>query len=575
MDDATQGIRRGLTSYGDTGFSTFIRRTFFKGMGYSDEALRRPTVGICNTWSELNHCHRHFRDLAEAVKRGVWQAGGMPLEFPTISLGEIFLNPTSMLYRNLAAIDTEEMIRAQPLDAVVLLSGCDKTTPAQLMGAASANLPAILVPGGPMLNGHWEGQTLGACTDCRRYWQEYRAGTIDDATLSELEGALVRSTGTCMVMGTASTMASLSEALGMTLPGAAAIPAVDSRRMRIAELSGMRAVELARNGGPRPSDVMTDAAFRNAIRLLVALGGSTNAVIHLTAVAGRLGIELPLDLFDRLSRETPLLTSMRPSGKFQMETLFEAGGIPAVLKELAPLLELETVGVSGRPLLELVEATPTTDARWREVIAALDAPFKPEGGLAVVRGSLAPDGAVVKHSAASPNLLTHRGTAVVFSSPADLARRIDDPDLPVTADSILVLQNAGPVGGPGMPEAGLLPIPKKLLEQGVRDMVRISDARMSGTAYGTIVLHVAPEAAVGGPLGLVRDGDEIHLDVPNRRLDLLVPDEELARRRAAWQAPASTAQRGWQRLHVEHVLQAPRGCDLDFLVGTPNTLSAR
>jgi dihydroxy-acid dehydratase len=471
-----------------------------------------------------------------------------------------------MLWRNMAAMAAEEMFRANPIDGLVLLGGCDKTIPAQLMGAASADLPAIQVPAGPMLDGHWQGQTLGACTDCRRYWQEYRAGAIDQQTVSELEAALVRSAGTCMVMGTASTMASCAETLGMTLPGAAAIPASDSRRARLAELTGARAVELARAGGPTPSQVMTPAAFRNAIRVIAALGGSTNAVIHLTAVAGRLGIPLPLDLFDRLSRETPMLANMRPSGAFQMETFFEAGGVPSLLKELAPLLETEALTVTGETLGERIAASPPLAERWHEVIAPLERPRKPQGGLAILRGSLAPDGAVLKHSAASPGLLQHRGRAVVFDGPADLARRIDDPHLDVTPDSVLVMQNAGPIGGPGMPEAGLLPLPKKLLEQGVRDMVRISDARMSGTAFGTVILHVAPEAAVGGPLALVRDGDLVELDVPSRRLDLLVPEEELDRRRVAWRPPAPAFRRGYGRLFLDHVLQAPQGCDFAFLL---------
>jgi dihydroxy-acid dehydratase len=557
--------QRKLTSYGDPGFSRFLRRSFQKGQGYTDADLRKPVVGICNTWSELNNCHQHLRGLAEAVKRGVWQAGGLPLEFPTISLGEVFLNPTSMLYRNLAAMDTEEMIRGQPLDSVVLLSGCDKTTPAQLMGAASADLPAIVVSAGPMLNGKWNGQDLGACTDCRRYWSEYRAGTIDDETLAELENSLVRSAGTCMVMGTASTMASVTEALGMALPGNAAIPAVDSRRLALAERSGIRAVELAREGGPRPSEIMTQPAFENAIRVIVAEGGSTNAVVHLTAVAGRLGIELPLELFDQLSRATPLLLSARPAGKFQMETIFEAGGIPALMKELEPLLHGDCLTVTGQSQRENLAGVKRAE-RFREVIASLDQPFDQEGGLSIVRGNLAPTGAVIKHAAASKDKLQHRGRAVVFTSLADLAR-VDDPDLEIEPDDVMVLQNAGPVGAPGMPEAGMLPIPKKLLARGVRDMVRISDARMSGTAFGTIVLHVAPEAAVGGPLALVRDGDLIELDVPGRRLELLVPEQELAARRAAWQPPEPAYMRGYGRLYTDHVLQADKGCDFDFLVG--------
>ncbi|MBI2941406.1 MAG: dihydroxy-acid dehydratase [Chloroflexi bacterium] len=556
------GITRGLTSYGDAGLSAFIRRAFTKGMGFTDEDMARPVIGICNTFSEFNNCHSHFRGLAEAVKRGVWQAGGFPLEFPTISLGELFLSPTSMLLRNLAAMDAEEMIRAQPMDGVVLMCGCDKTVPAHLMAAASADVPAIVLTGGPMLNGRYEGRDLGACTDCRRVWAEYRAGTIDEQTVDAIEEALCRSAGTCMSMGTASTMAAIVEALGMSLPGCAAIPAVDARRLQLAERTGRQIVEVARQG-IRPSRVMTAAALANAIRVCMALGGSTNAVVHLVAVAGRLGIDLPLALFDELSRATPLLANVKPSGAYQMENLFEAGGIPAVMKELEPLLDLDQLTVTGWTIGEYLAGVAKAE-RWREIIAPLERPLHPEGGLAILRGNLAPDGAVIKQSAASPNLLRHTGRAVVFSSLADLAR-VDDPDLDITADDVMVLQNAGPVGGPGMPEAGMLPIPKKLLAQGIRDVVRISDARMSGTAFGTVVLHVAPEAAVGGPLALVRTGDRIALDVPARRLDLLVDEAELAQRRAEWRPPASPFTRGYGRLFVEHVLQADRGCDFDFL----------
>lgn len=541
----------------------FIHRAFTKADGFTDEDLRKPVIGIANTWSEANHCNAHLNTLAEAVKRGVWQAGGMPLVFPTISLSEILLKPTTMLYRNLLAIDTEEMIRAQPIDGVVLLCGCDKTTPAQLMGAASADVPAIMVTGGPMLNGRWRGQSLGACTDCRRYHTEHAAGTVTTETLREIEDALCRSAGHCMVMGTASTMASIAEALGMTLPGGAAIPAPDSRRMRLAEESGRRIVTLAREG-IRPSQIMTREAFENAIRVSMAIGGSTNAVVHLVAIAGRLGVDLPLDWFDELSRTTPFLANLRPSGEYQMEELFEAGGIPAVMREIASLLHTDALTVNGRTLGENIA---TAEVRDRRVIAPLEAPLASEGGTAILRGNLAPHGAVCKQSAASPELLRHRGRAVVFSSYADMQARLDDPSLDVTESDILVLQNAGPVGGPGMPEWGMLPIPKKLLVKGVRDMVRISDARMSGTAYGTIVLHVAPEAAVGGPLALVHDGDLIELDVPARRLTLCVPDPELSARRAHWQPPAPHYTRGYGWLYQQHVLQADQGCDFDFLRG--------
>lgn len=562
---------RSASRYGDPGLAGFIARSFAKSMGFSDEDLRKPVIGIAQTWSEFNNCHQHFKELAEAVKRGVWQAGGLPLEFPTISLGEIFLSPTSMFFRNLMAIDTEEMIRAQPMNGVVLLGACDKTIPAQLMGAASADIPTIMLPGGPTLSGRWNGRDLGACTDCRGFWTEYRAGAIDHATLTEIEDSLCRSDGHCTVMGTASTMASACEALGIALPGSAAIPAPDSRRLRIAEATGKEIVRIVERD-LRPSRIMTRKAFENAIRVMMALGGSTNAVVHLLAVAGRLGLDITLSDFDRLARETPLIANVRPSGAWQMEQMFEAGGIPAVMKELLPLLHGDCLTVTGKTVAENVAGAVV---RRRDVIYPLDAPLSPEGGLAILHGNLAPDGAVIKHAAASPHLLTHRGRAIVFKSVEDVTARIDDPSLEVTPDSVLVMQNGGPVGAPGMPEAGNIPIPKKLLEQGIRDMVRISDARMSGTAYGSVVLHVAPEAAVGGPLGLVRDGDWITLDVPNRRLTLEVSDEELAARRAAWTPPARAYQRGWGRIYTEHVMQADRGADLDFLLPVREQVPAR
>jgi dihydroxy-acid dehydratase len=556
-------MSRSQTFFGESGVAGFTHRAFVKSMGYDDADMARPIIGICNTYSELNNCHRHFRELAEAVKRGIWQAGGFPLEFPTISLNDVFLNPTSMLYRNLAAMDTEEMIRAQPMDGVVLLASCDKTTPAALMGAASADLPAILVSGGPMLNGHYQGQILGACTDCRRLTAEYQAGTLAEKTYKEIEDGIVRSTGHCMVMGTASTMNSLAEALGMALPGNGAIPAPDARRLRLAEAAGRRIVQLAQEG-IRPSQVMTQAAFENAITLLCAIGGSTNAVVHLPAIAGRLGIELPLPLFDQISRRTPLIVNMRPVGNYQMEDLFYAGGIPAVLKQLLPLLHGDALTVTGRSLAENVAEAEILNA---DVIRSLDQPLQAEGGLSVLWGNLAPDGAIIKHAAATPHLLRHRGRAVVFRGMADLRARLNDPALDVRSDDILVLQEVGPVGGPGMPEVGNFSIPAKLLKQGVRDMVRISDARMSGTAFGTIVLHVAPESAVGGPLAWVRDGDEIELDVTERRLHLYVEEAELARRREAWQRRPPAFSRGYGRLYLEHVTQAPLGCDFDFLHG--------
>lgn len=555
---------RSETFFNEDGVAGVTHRAFTRAMGFDDDDMRRPVIGICNTYSEMNHCNHNLRELAEAVKRGVWQAGGFPLEFPTISLGEIYLSPTSMLCRNLAAMDTEEMIRGNPMDGVVLLTNCDKTTPAALMGAASADIPTIMVSGGPMLNGHWQDQILGACTDCRRFTTEYQAGTIDAVTYKAVEDNLVRSAGHCMVMGTASTMNSLMEALGMALPGNGAIPAADSRRLRLAEHSGRQIVKLVEQG-IRPSDILTEATFDNAITLLNALGGSTNAVVHLPAIAGRAGIELPLSRFDDLSRRTPIIANMRPTGQYQMEDLYYAGGIPAILKQLLPLLHGDTLTVTGGTMADNVR---DAEIHNPDIIHTLDDPFQPEGGLAILTGNLAPEGAVIKHAAATPELLHHRGRALVFNGVDDLKARINDPDLDVTPDDVLVLQNAGPVGGPGMPEVGNLPIPVKLLKQGVRDMVRISDARMSGTSYGTIILHVAPESAVGGPLSLVRDGDEIELDVSNRRLHLHVSDAELAERRADWQAPTPAFKRGYGQLFLRHVTQAPLGCDFDFLLGS-------
>ncbi|MCC6170011.1 MAG: dihydroxy-acid dehydratase [Caldilineaceae bacterium] len=555
---------RGAGFFQEPHVAGFTHRAFTKAMGYDEADMARPLIGICNTYSELNNCNAHLRELGEAVKRGVWQAGGFPLEFPTISLGEIYLNPSSMLWRNLAAMDTEEMIRGQPLDGVVLLVNCDKTTPAALMGACSADAPTIALSGGPALNGHFRGEILGACTDCRRMTAEYTAGTLSAETYRLAEDNVFRSRGHCMVMGTASTMNSLLEALGIGLPGTGATPAVDSRRIRLAEETGRAIVDLARRG-LRPSQILTRQAFENAITLLCAVGGSTNAVVHLPAIAGRLDIDLPLELFDAISRRTPLIANLRPSGSYQMEDLYYAGGIPAILRELLPLLHGDALTVTGRTLAENVAAAEVQD---RAIIRPLDDPFQPEGGLSILRGNLAPDGAVIKHSAATPALMQHRGRAVVFTDMDDLRARLNAPDLDVTPDSVLVLQNVGPVGGPGMPEVGNLPIPQKLLQQGVRDMVRISDGRMSGTAYGTIVLHVAPESAIGGPLALVQTGDEIELDVPNRRLHLHVDDAELARRRAAWQPPAPAYRRGYGQLYLQQVNQAPQGVDFDFLRGS-------
>ena len=551
--------------FGPRTLDGLMHRAYLRADGFSDLAFDgRPVIGIANSWSELTHCNAHLRQVADAVKRGVWSAGGFPLEFPTISLGEILMKPTAMLFRNLMAMDVEECLRAYPLDAVVLLSGCDKTTPAMLMGAASADIPALMVTGGPMLRGKWRMEELGSGTDARRLWAERRAGRLTDEELCEVEVCLSRSSGHCMVMGTASTMAAMAETLGMTLPGNAAIPAPDSRRLALAELSGRRAVEMALAGGPKPSEILTAQAFDNAIRADMAIGGSTNAIIHLVAIAGRVGVPLPLARFDELARTTPFLANLRPSGKYLMEDFFYAGGLPAVLKELLPLLHGDAPTVNGKSMADNVR-----DARcWNaDVIRPLGMPLSPEGGTVILSGNLCPDGAVLKQSAASPHLLTHRGRAVVFEDHDDLHRRIDDPGLPIDETSVLVLKHAGPKGAPGMPEWGAAPIPAPLLKRGVKDMVRISDARMSGTSYGTVVLHVAPEAAVGGPLALVRDGDEIELDVPKRKLTLRVSGEELARRRAAWKPRPPWFTRGYGRLFLDHVLQANEGADFDFLRG--------
>ena len=551
--------------FGRADLDGFAHRSWLKTEGFSDAVFDgRPVVGIGNSWSEYTNCNAHLRQVADAVKRGVWSAGGFPLEFPTISLGEVLMKPTTMLFRNLMAMDVEECIRAYPMDAVVLLSGCDKTTPAMLMGAASADVPAIMVTGGPMLRGRWRAEDLGSGTDMWRLWNERRADRLTDEEFCEAESCMSRSSGHCMVMGTASTMASMAEALGMTLPGNAAIPAPDSRRLAMAELAGRRAVDMARAGGPKPSDILTAEAFDNAIRADMAIGGSTNAIVHLVAIAGRAGVRLPLARFDELSRTTPFLVNVRPSGKYLMEDFFYAGGLPVVLKELLPLLHAEARTVNGKTLGENVG-----DARcWNDdVIRPLGMPIATEGGTVILFGNLCPDGAVLKQSAASPHLLTHRGRAVVFEDHEDLHRRIDDPNLAVDETSVLVLKQVGPRGAPGMPEWGAAPIPAKLLRNGVKDMVRISDARMSGTSYGTVVLHVAPESAIGGPLALVRDGDEIELDVPERRLQLRVSDDELAKRRAAFTPRAPKFERGYGRLFLDHVLQANEGCDFDFLRG--------
>lgn len=556
------GLARGLTNYGDADFSLYLRRTFAKAAGYSNEMASRPVVGIAQSASGFNPCHRNFPELVDAIKRGVLAAGGLPLDFPTISLGETFLNPTSMKFRNLMSMDIEEMIRAQPMDSVVLLGGCDKSVPAQLMGAASADIPAIQLVCGPMLPMPYQGERLGACTDCRRFWGKFRAGEISTEAINEVEGKLAATAGTCGVMGTASTMASIAEALGMSLPGTAAIPAVHSDRLRAAEASGRRAVELALNP-ILPSQIITDKSVENALRILLAIGGSTNALIHLTAIAGRMGIKVSLPRLNELSDTTPVLVDLKPTGQHYMSDLHAAGGLGAVLRELAPLLNLDCMTITGETLGERL----TGEATWvdRAVVRSFDDPINAQGGLASLFGSLAPNGAIIKRSAADPKLFERTGRAVVFSSLTDLADRIDSPDLDVTADDFMVLQNAGPRSDSGMPEAGYLPIPLKLAKAGVKDMVRISDARMSGTAYGTIVLHVSPEAAIGGPLSLVRNGDMIRISVSERRLDLLVDESELAQRRLTTPPSAVVPKRGYGRLYAQSTLQAEDGCDFDFL----------
>jgi L-arabonate dehydrase len=551
--------------FGRNDLDGFVHRSWLKAEGFSDAVFDgRPVIGIANSWSELTNCNAHLRQVADAVKRGVWSAGGFPVEFPTISLGEVLMKPTTMLFRNLMAMDVEECLRAYPLDAAVLLSGCDKTTPAMLMGAASADIPAVMVTGGPMLSGKWRAEELGSGTDAWRLWAERRAGRMTDEELCEAESCMSRSSGHCMVMGTASTMASVVEALGMTLPGNAAIPASDSRRLAMAEMAGRRAVEMAISGGPKPSQILTAQAFDNAIRADMAIGGSTNAIIHLVAIAGRVGVPVPLARFDELSKTTPFLVNLRPSGKYLMEDFFYAGGLPAVLKQLLPLLHGGALTVNGHSIADNVK-----DAKCfnEDVIRPIAMPLSSEGGTVILFGNLCPDGAVLKQSAASPHLLTHRGRAVVFEDHADLHKRIDDESIAIDENSVLVLKQVGPRGAPGMPEWGAAPIPARLLKRGVKDMVRISDARMSGTSYGTVVLHVAPESAIGGPLALVRDGDEIELEVPRRSLTLRVGDDELARRRAAWKPRPPHFTRGYGKLFLDHVLQANEGVDFDYLKG--------
>ena len=563
MSKKPVGIANGLTNYGDRDFSLYLRRSFAKSMGYTNASLEKPVVGIAYTGSGFNNCHRHFPELLDAVKRGVLAAGGLPMEFPTISLGEVFLNPTSLKFRNLMSIDTEEMVRAQPMDSVVLMGGCDKTLPAQLMGAVSAGRPSVMLVGGPMMTGRHHGERLGACTDCRRFWAKYRAGSIDEAEINEVEGKLATTAGTCAVMGTASTMACIVEALGMILPGTAAIPAVHADRLRAAEETGALAVRLI-GTELTPDRLINAKSVENALRVLLAIGGSTNAIIHLTAIAGRAGVPVSLEKLNELSDTTPVLVNLKPVGNGYMEDFFAGGGMGALMRELKDLLHLDCMTVTGETLGERLDVDA---ADWvdRSVIAARKEPLEPVGGLVALFGNLAPQGAILKRSAADANLFELEGRAVVFTSLADLAARIDDPDLDVEANDILVLQNAGPHSTSAMPEAGYLPIPKKLATKGVKDMVRVSDARMSGTAFGTIVLHVTPDAASGGLLGLVRNGDRIKLSVKERRIDLLVDEVELKKRAAGRAKPPETPARGYSRLYAKEITGADMGCDFRFL----------
>ena len=552
--------------YGPDDLRSFGHRSRTKQMGlHRDEFVGKPVIGIINTWNEMNTCHTHFPQRVQDVKRGVLSAGGFPVELPAMSLGEQLMKPTAMMYRNFLAMEVEELLRSYPIDGAVLMGGCDKTTPGVLLGAISMNLPCIYVPGGAMLRGHWRGETLGSGTDVWKYWDERRSGKLDTKSWFEIEDGIARSPGTCMTMGTAATMMSMADALGMSLPGASSIPAVDSNHNRMVSLSGHRAVDLVWQD-IKPTDILTEQAFENAIKVQMTIGGSTNAIIHLTALARRAGVPLDLEIFDRISQGIPLLANIKPSGKYVMEDFYYAGGLTALMKRLEESLNLETVTINGKTLRDNLEGAEVFN---EDVIRPLENPISTAVGTAVLRGSLAPDGAVIKPTAAEERLWKHRGPAVVFKDIRDLKARVDSEDLEVTADSVLVLQNAGPVGGPGMPEWGQLPIPKKLLNQGVRDVIRISDARMSGTSYGACVLHVSPEAALGGPLGLVKDGDEIELDVEKRRLDLLVSQSELDTRRRRWEPPESKASRGYAKLYADHVTQAHEGCDFDFLQGTP------
>jgi dihydroxy-acid dehydratase len=544
----------------------YIHRERLRNQGYPDEVFQgKPVIGIATTWSELNPCNVSLKEVAESVKRGVWEAGGFPLEFPAMSLGETVMRPTTMLFRNLLAMEVEELIRANPLDAVILLGNCDKTPPGLLMGAASVNLPTLMVTGGPMLNGRYKGEAVGSGTLIWKYSEKVRSGEMSAEEFMSMESCSARSQGSCMTMGTASTMACVTEALGVQLPGSAAIPAVDSRRFKISHLAGRRIVQMVKEG-QKLSDILTREAFENAIKVNAAIGGSTNAVVHLLAIAGRIGIKLTLEDFDKLAKDVPVITNLMPSGQYLMEEFFDAGGVQTVMKEIAEHLHLNHITVSGKSVRENIENAENYNT---DVITPTQNPFqKPGSGIVVLRGSLAPDGAILKVSAASPHLLKHTGKALVFNEIEEYMSVVEDEDLQVTPETILVLKNSGPKGYPGFPEVGNLPMPKKMLDQGVTDMVRISDARMSGTAYGTVVLHVSPESTIGGPLAFVENGDEIELDVPNRKLNLLISPEELAKRKAAWVPPKPKADRGWSKMYIEHVQQAHLGADLDFLVGS-------
>ena len=565
MSEIAKGLDNGLTNYGDQDFARYLRRSFAKSMGYTSESLDKPIVGICYTDSGFNNCHRHFPEMLEAVKRGVLASGALPIPFPMISLGEVFLSPTSMVYRNLMAMAVEEMIRAQPMDTVVLMGGCDKTVPALVMGAVSAGKPGVLLVAGPMMTGRYKRERLGACTDCRRFWAQYRAGNVSQQEIDQIEGNLAVTSGTCAVMGTASSMAVIAETLGVMLPNTASIPAVHADRLRASEQTGVLAAKMAIQGGPRLDQLISKDSVENALRVLLSVSGSTNAIIHLSAIAGRAGIEVDLERFNELSDETPVLVDLKPVGSGYMEDFHTAGGLDGVLRALAPKLTLKTLDVTGRSLEQRLQEE-SSEQIDQNVIRTLQNPVDSKGGLIALHGTLAPGGAILKRAAATPTLLEHEGRAVVFSSLEDLAARIDSPELDVEAEDVLVLQNAGPRSPSGMPEAGYLPIPKKLAKAGVKDMVRISDARMSGTAFGTIVLHVTPEADLGGPLALVQNGDLIRLSASAKTVDLLVSPAELEIRKSTLLPAPTPPSRGYRKLYNDSILSAPQGCDFDFLV---------